>query len=171
MSIGFAMRDGTVLPAHEVALGIYLLMLNEPKLIFDRIWKFIEPNIPTDRRAQFEANFLDRMQLYSEAATLRVLIKTKDSDERYEPLLSEFEKYLFPREPTDEGQKKLDALRFAMADIQTHRTNPQLTWAHDWLLRLGHDETNPAALMAFIQMFAEETQRLRKLLKETIPTN
>jgi hypothetical protein len=35
MSIGFAMRDGTVLPAHEVALGIYLLMLNEPKLIFD----------------------------------------------------------------------------------------------------------------------------------------
>jgi hypothetical protein len=105
MSIGFAMRDGTVLPAHEVALGIYLLMLNEPKLIFDRIWKFIEPNIPTDRWAQFEANFLDRMQLYSEAATLRVLIKTKDNDERYEPLLSEFEKYLFPREPTDEGQK------------------------------------------------------------------
>jgi hypothetical protein len=79
MSIGFAMRDGTVLPAHEVALGIYLLMLNEPKLIFDRIWKFIEPNIPTDRRAQFEANFLDRMQLYSEAATLRVLIKTTNA--------------------------------------------------------------------------------------------
>jgi hypothetical protein len=85
MSIGFATRDGTVLPAHEVALGIYLLMLNEPKLIFDRIWKFIEPNIPTDRRAQFEANFLDRMQLYSEAATLRVLIKTKDNDERQQP--------------------------------------------------------------------------------------
>ena len=171
MSIGFTMRDGTVLPAHEVALGIYLLMLIEPKLIFDRIWKFIEPNIPTDRRAQFEANFLDRMQLYSEAATLRVLIKTKDNDERYEPLLSEFEKYLFPPEPTDEGQKKLDALRFAMADIQTHRTNPQLTWAHDWLLQLGYDEINPAALMAFIQMFAEETERLRKLLKGTIPTN
>jgi hypothetical protein len=99
------------------------------------------------------------------------LIKTKDNDERYEPLLSEFEKFLFPPEPTDEGQKKLDALRFAMADIQTHSTNPQLTWAHDWLLQLGHDETNPSALMAFVQMFAEETQRLRKLLKETVPTS
>lgn len=128
MSIGFVMRDGAVLPAREVALGIYLLMLNEPKLIFDGIWKFIEPNIPTDRRAQVEANFLERMQLYSEAATLRVLIKTKDNDERYEPLLSEFENYLFLPEPTDEGQKKLEALRSAMTDIQTHSTNPQLAW-------------------------------------------
>ena len=59
MSIGFATRDGTVLPAHEVALGIYLLMLNEPKLIFDRIWKFIEPNIPTDRQA-FEGAYFAR---------------------------------------------------------------------------------------------------------------
>jgi hypothetical protein len=73
MTISFATRDGTVLPAHEVALGIYLLMLNEPQQILDRMWKFIEPNVPTDRRAQFEANFLERMQLYSEAATLRVL--------------------------------------------------------------------------------------------------
>jgi len=160
-----------VLPAHEVALGIYLLMLNEPQQIFDRMWKFVEPNIPTDRRAPFEAKFLERMQLYSEAATLRVLIKTKDNDKRYEPILLEFENYLFPPEPTDEAQRKLDALRSAMADIQTHSTNPQLAWAHDWLLQLGHDETNPAALMAFIQMFAAETQRLRKLLKETIPMN
>jgi hypothetical protein len=171
MNVRFAMRDGTVLPAHEVALGIYLLMLNEPKQIFDRIWKFIEPQIATDQRAQFEADFLERMQLYSEAATLRVLIKTKDNDERYEPVLWEFEKYLFPPEFTDEGQKKLDALRSVMADIQTHSTNPQLSWAHDCLLQLGHDESNPATLMAFIQMFAAETQRLRKLLKETIPTN
>jgi hypothetical protein len=171
MTISFAMRDGTVLPAHEVALGIYLLMLNEPQQILDRMWKFIEPNIPSDRRAQFEANFLERMQLYSEAATLRVLIKTKDNDKRYEPLLLEFENYLFPREPTDEAQKKLDELRSAMADIQTHSTNPKLVWAHDWLLQLGHDETNPAVLTAFIQMFAAETQRLRKLLKETIPMN
>lgn len=58
-----------------------------------------------------------------------------------------------------------------MTDIQTHSTNPQLAWAHDWLLQIGHDETNPAALIAFLQMFAAETQRLRKLLKETIPTN
>jgi hypothetical protein len=171
MSIGFAIRDGTVLPAHEVALGIYLLMLNEPRQIFDRIRKFIEPNIPTDRRAQFEANFLDRMQLYSEAATLRVLIKTKDNDKRYEPLLWEFENLLFPPKPTDEAQRKLDGLRLAMVDIHAHSTNPQLAWAHDWLLQLGHDETNPATLTAFIQMFAEEIQRLRKLLKETIPTN
>jgi hypothetical protein len=101
----FIMRDGTVLPAHELARGIYLLMQHEPKLIFDRIWKLIEAEIPTDRRPQFEADFLEKMRLFSEAAALRVLITTKNNDKRYEPLLWEFEDYLFPSEPTDEGQK------------------------------------------------------------------
>jgi hypothetical protein len=49
----FIMRDGTLLPAHELARGIYLLMQHEPKLIFDRIWKLIEAEIPTDRRPHF----------------------------------------------------------------------------------------------------------------------
>ena len=66
-------------------------------------------------------------------------------------------------------EKKLDALRSAMGDIQTLSVNPQLTWAYDWFLQLGHDETNPDTLMMFIQMFSVGTQALRKLLKETIP--
>src|SRR5260370_36295447 len=54
----FTMRDGTVLSAREVARGIYLIMNDEPRLIFDKIWKFLEAEIPTDRRPQFEAAFL-----------------------------------------------------------------------------------------------------------------
>ena len=166
----FTMRDGTVLPAREVARGIYLIMNDEPRRIFDKIWKLLEAEIPTDRRPQFEAAFLEKMRLYSEAAALRVLITTKNNDERYELLLWEFEEYLFPAAgPTEEGQKKLDALRPAMGDIQTLSVNPQLTWAYDWFLELGHDETNPDTLMMFIQMFSVGTQALRKLLKETIP--
>jgi hypothetical protein len=165
----FIMRDGTVLPAHEMARGIYLLMQDEPRRIFDGIWKFIEAEIPTDRRPQFEANFLEKIRLYSEAAALRVLITTKNNDKRYEPVLWEFEEYLFPKEPTDEGQKKLDALTSAMGDIQTLSINPQLTWARDWFLELGHDEANPDTLMMFIQMFSVGTRGLRKLLNEAIP--
>jgi hypothetical protein len=165
----FTMRDGTVLTAHELARGIYLLMQDEPKRIFDRIWKFIETEIPTDRRAQFESDFLERMRLYSEAAVLRVLITTKNNDKRYEPLLWEFEEYLFPSRPTEEGQKKLEALKSAMGDIQALSANPQPSWARDWFLQLGYDETNPATLLAFIQMFAVGTQAFRKILKETIP--
>ena len=165
----FIMRDGTVLPAHELARGIYLLMQHEPKLIFDRIWKLIEAEIPTDRRPQFEADFLEKMRLFSEAAALRVLITTKNNDKRYEPLLWEFEDYLFPSGPTDEGQKKLEALKSAMGEIQTLSISPELTWARDWFFQLGHDETNPATLVAFTQMFADGTRGLRKLLNEAIP--
>lgn len=166
----FTMRDGTVLPAREVARGIYLVVNNEPRRIFDKIWKFLEAEIPTDRRLQFETAFLEKMRLYSEAAALRVMITTENNDERYEPLLWEFEEYLFPAgRPTEEGQRKLDALRSAMGDIQTLSVNPQLTWAYDWFLELGHDETNPDTLMMFIQMFSVGTQALRKLLEETIP--
>jgi hypothetical protein len=82
----FTMRDGTVLSAREVARGIYLIMNDEPRRIFDKIWKFLEAEIPTDRRPQFEAAFLEKMRLYSEAAALRVLITTKNNDERYEPV-------------------------------------------------------------------------------------
>lgn len=160
------MRDGSVLPAHELARGIYLMMQHEPKLIFDRIWKLIGAEIPPDRQPQFEADFLEKMQLYSEAAAL---IKTKNKDQRYEPLLWEFEDFLFSSEPTDEGQKKLEALKSVMDEIQTLSISPELTWAHDWFLQLGHDETNPATLVAFIQIFAEETRGLRKLLSEATP--
>jgi len=58
----FTMRDGTVLPAREVARGIYLIMNDEPRRIFDKIWKFLEAEIPTDRRPQFEAAFLEKMR-------------------------------------------------------------------------------------------------------------
>jgi hypothetical protein len=37
----FTMRDGTVLPAREVARAIYLIMNDEPRRIFDKIWKFL----------------------------------------------------------------------------------------------------------------------------------
>ncbi len=155
------MRDGTMLPAHELARGIYLLTQDQPKLIFDRIWKLIEAEIPTDRRSQFKIDFLDKMQLYSDAAALRVLVTTKNKDKRYEPLLWEFEEYLFP---SDEGQKRLAALKSAMDEIQTLSNDPEITWARDWLLQLGLDESDPATLVAFIQIFAEATRGLRKLL-------
>ena len=53
--------------------------------------------------------------------------------------------------------------------IQTLSISPELTWARDWFLQLGHDETNPATLVAFTQMFADGTRGLRKLLNEAIP--
>ena len=56
-----------------------------------------------------------------------------------------------------------------MGDIQALSINPQLTWAHDWFLELGHDEANPDTLMMFIQMFSVGTRGLRKLLNEAIP--
>jgi hypothetical protein len=65
------------------------------------------------------------MRLFSEAAALRVLITTKNNDKRYEPLLWEFEDYLFPSGPTDEGQEKLEALKSAMGDIQRLSISPE----------------------------------------------
>jgi hypothetical protein len=94
----FEMRDGTVLPVGEVARGIYLIINDEPRHIFDKIWKFLEAEMPTDRRPQFEADFLEKMRLYSEAAALRVLITTKNNDERYDHSYGNLKNIYFQRD-------------------------------------------------------------------------
>ena len=79
----FTMRDGTVLPAREVARGIYLVMNDEPRRIFDKIWKFLEAEIPTDRWPQFEAAFLEKEAIVFGGAALRVLIGSASCIDNY----------------------------------------------------------------------------------------
>jgi hypothetical protein len=167
----FILQDGREMSAHDIAKNICLYLIkDEPKEIFNRIWKYIGNKIPVEQQAKFETDFLNKMQLYSEAAALRVFITAKNSDKRYEQLLHEFEKIIFTHgATTTEGVEKLKSMKAAMADIQNQVDNTQLTWARNWFMSIGHDETNPATLMMFIQLFAVNTNQIRQFLQENRP--
>jgi hypothetical protein len=163
--------DGRVLSAQDVALNIYLAFVkDEPNEACDKLWKFIEPKLPADRHARFQADFFGKMKLYYEADTLRYLIAASRKDSRYEQILDEFEKIIFPHPATNDFAEKLANVRAAMADIQSHLDEQRLfPWALQWFAKIGHDETNPATFMALIQLFADNCEWLRKLLQRIRP--
>jgi hypothetical protein len=168
----FFLQNGEEVSARDLAQGIYVIFVKgEPKDFLDKIWKYLDTKIPAQQRANFEANFLNKMQLYSEAAALRVLITTSNNDKRYTPLLQEFEKFIFPAEVATKDLQKLQVIKTAMAAIQNQVDNPQMafTWARNWLKGIGHDENNLETLMIFVQLFATSMKQLRYFLNENRP--
>jgi hypothetical protein len=140
---------------------------------FEHFWKHISQEDTPPERTKFEAAFVPKMYLY-EAASLRILIGAKERDIRYEPLLLEFEKFVFPKfllalGDGDAGRRKVDAVKGAMVKIQKHMENPHLTWVRDWFLEIGHDETNPATLMMFVMFLSTHSNNFRKFVQDIRP--
>ncbi len=99
--------------------------------------------------AQFDA----KMRLYREATVLMLLTATIKTEPKYKQVLTTFEGFILPDQPTYEGMVKLETLRDAMRHL-TALLNPQgqgteFSWSMGWLAGIGRKETNPVRLMHF----------------------
>lgn len=172
-SSNFRLEDGAILTAEDFAKKIYISFVkDEPEQILFRLGKLIGTKISPDKRAEFDAKFLAKLHLYCEASALRILLTANKPENRYEQLLEEFEKIIFPYPPNSEGIKKLAAIRAAMIDLQRMIDTPHyrhFSWARDWLLEIGCDETNPEALYLFGALFAPTIKNISQIVGKSEP--
>ena len=132
---------------------------NAAKAIFDR--KSL--HLPEDKKHIFYL----KIYLYCEASVLRVLLTERHDDDRYEELLREFDKLIFP---TGRTVEKLEALKLAVKDLDALFTEKkELSWCRNWFQSIGYDETNPEGLFVFGQIIGLNTSSLREMLHEIVP--
>jgi hypothetical protein len=149
--------------ASYVARQIYLVSVEDaPK----ETLKHFRSRIPDDKHDLF----LWKLYLYCEAAALRILLTENEKDPRYDELVREFEKLVFPCGASQEGASKLEAIKFAMKELdRLFSEKKELSWSRRWFNEIGHDETNPAALSMFALFIMEDTTSLRELIHEIGP--
>ena len=106
--------------------------------------------------------FADKYLIYCEANVLRVLI-TQQTQGRN--LLHAFERVLFGTEQSKASEDKLAAVKVAMLDLnKLVSEKKEMSWSRQWLLEIGHDETNPAQLFLLAHLFG--TKHLRQLVTD-----
>lgn len=111
--------------------------------------------------------FASKIRLYCEASVLRVLLTEQQNDLRFEGLVAEFEKLIFPSDPTFDGMTKLEAVKSIMRDLeQLISENKKLSWARSWFAGIGREETNPATLALLVHLLGIEIKSLRDLIHE-----
>jgi hypothetical protein len=131
--------------------------------------EFFNPNdlhLPKDNKDLF----FQKISLHCEAAVLRVLLAERRNDDRYEELLNEFERLIFPPKQTIEGMAKLESLRLSINEINAlFVEKKEFSWCRQWLQGIGHDETNPATLAIFSQLISLNTRSIREMIHEIGP--
>jgi len=172
-SSNFRLENGAIITAEDFAKKIYIdFVKDEPKEILFRLGKFVGTKISPDNRAEFDVKFLAKMHLYCEASALRILLTANEPEKRYEQLLQEFEKIIFPDPPNSEGIKKLIAIKAAMSELQKMIDAPrykQFSWARNWLLEIGCDETSSESLFLFGALFAPTMNSIRRMVEKSEP--
>jgi hypothetical protein len=114
--------------------------------------------------------FAFKIRLYCEASALRVLLTEKQNNPRFEGLVAEFEKFIFPSVPTFDRIAKLEAVKLAMKNLnQLIFDKEEFSWARTWFTGIGREETNPATLALLVQLLAKDTKLLRELIREIGP--
>jgi hypothetical protein len=109
--------------------------------------------------------FKRRIYLYCEAITLYTLFCESQYDSKYEELLHEYEKIIFPPEPTAEALEKLENIKSAMGDFATLiEEEKKLSWCGAWYQAFGYNETNPIALMTLLAAFSTTAKGVRESL-------
>jgi hypothetical protein len=155
--------DGTPRSASYVAAQIHHLWVEDTakdfvERFFDGKTRFLPANL--------RELFAHRILLYCEASVLRVLLAEKQSNPKFRSLVAEFEKLIFPPTPTSEGMTKLEAIKSAMKNLdRLIFEKKRLSWARSWFAGIGHNETNPATLLMFIELLAVDTKHLRELMR------
>src|SRR5262249_527688 len=156
--------DGIPRPAAYVATLIYQIWVEDTAnyfvdRLFDRQTQFLPPNV--------QRPFENKIRLYCESSVLRILLMKQQVNPRFENLVKEFERLIFPPTPTPEGMTKPEAVKSAM--LALHRLpseRKELSWARTWLADIGHNETNPATLALLVTLMTMDMGALRELLDE-----
>jgi hypothetical protein len=154
---------GVPRPASYVAAQIHHVWVESSAKELVEAWK---TRLPADLRGPFA----DKVRLYCEASVLRVLLSEKQSNPKFEGLVVEFEKLIFPPAPTSEGMTKLEVIKEAMMNL--HRLifeKEKFSWARSWFAGVGHDETNPETLRMFLELLAVDLKLLRELIRDIGP--
>ncbi len=125
----------------------------------------VDPNSYNVPEAHFD-KFRTKIFLYRSALVLTALVKKSSEDSIFQPTLAEYEHILgLP------DAKKWDDVRAAMSDlavILTPTENPNLTWSRNWLMDIGHDETNPITLTVFSVCWMDQYIAANKSLSHMI---
>ena len=109
--------------------------------------------------------FKRRIYLYCEAITLYTLLRESQTNSKYEALLQEYEKIIFPPEPTVEAIEKLENIKSAMSDFACLiEEEKKLSWSRSWYQAIGYNETNSIALMALLLVFSTTAKGVRESL-------
>src|SRR5262245_18049871 len=96
---------GTPRSAAYVAKQLHMLFVEDSAKNYFR---------PKDIHLPESPRFYSKIYLYCEAAVLRVLLSEEQRNKDYKELVIEFEKLVFPRDPTHSGMVKLEAIKDAM---------------------------------------------------------
>ena len=155
----------TARPASHIAQQIHLLWVKNSAI------EFFKPEdmriyLPHDKKSLF----FSKIYLLCEASALRVILIERQNKSAYEELFKEFERLIFPAEPTPEAMRKLEAIKSAMLQLDEFFTEKrELSWCRGWLKEIGHDETNPETLVIFAQLIGSNVKSLRQYLEEMGP--
>ncbi len=117
-----------------------------------------------------KAQYLSKARLYHEALVLMLLLERQSQDAAWTRVLEGFEKNVLPSSPDDEGMTKLEALRGAMRRISDlvgpAGKDQEFSWASSWFASMGHTESNPASLLAFVLEWTQYYVAVSTFLKE-----
>jgi hypothetical protein len=135
--------DGTPRSPAYVAAQIYQLW------VVDAAKSYVESFFHGETRflpLNVRDRFASKIRLYCEASVLRVLLTEQQNNPRFEGLVAEFEKLIFPSAPTFDGTTKLEAMKSIMRDLDRliFEERKEFSWAQSWFAGIGHKETNPA---------------------------
>lgn len=93
--------------------------------------------------------FSQKMRVYRIAMALSALEQLRQNGRACNEIQRRLEARIFGR-PSDEGLLLLGEVRQAMADLNALLAEKkELSWAHNWLLAVGIDETDPVELALF----------------------
>jgi len=96
--------------------------------------------------------FQSKWRLYREAIVLMVLLSREQKDSRYSELVREYERLIYPENPTPEGLAKLSAVKAAMQDIAElidHGKGKELTWSAKWFTEFPEELFDPVTCYLF----------------------
>ena len=115
-------------------------------------------------------SFADRCRLYCEATALLVVLEFREKDERYEELLTELERTIFPPKMNKEAVEKLALIKEAIVDLDHLLSDSkELTWAMEWFHKMGCDQVSPPRLTFLSATLKMNASSLIKMLTDFGP--
>lgn len=115
-----------------------------------------------------------QMRLYQFASVLLAVLDAERRDPAFGPVREILEQRFFPSS-FSEGRVQLEEVRNAMRDLVTliqPSDEPQpMSWARDWLKRIGVHDSNPATLSLFALRWPHHYVAVAKSLREFTPVS
>jgi hypothetical protein len=116
--------------------------------------------------------FALKMRLYREATMLMALLAQSQKEERYQKVLTSYERLIFPTSPHGGVSTKVDVLKNATRDLAAlfsydRADHRGFLWSRNWFAQIGHEENNLVSLSLFaigwMDMYIAAIDTLEKL--------